>query len=258
MRLSAALSNGVLGTGAGWLHVRPRGPARAPRVGRRRRRVGVVLAATASLALHAAVGVYLWKAKFEPNYRQYAEEVTNVELVKPRPPPPPPPPPPSATPPPPPKLQPRPPATTLDLPLTIPPLPVAPVETRIETPAPPRIVEAPAPPAPPPEPPRSPVIQTPDWLRRPSGEDMARYYPARAQRMGVEGRATLSCTVGASGALQACAVASETPADQDFGAAALRMARLFKMRPMTKDGEPVSGGLVRIPIRFVLPKDEAA
>jgi protein TonB len=34
----------------------------------------------------------------------------------------------------------------------------------------------------------------------------------------------------------------------------MRMSRLFKMRPMTKDGSPVSGGTVRIPIVFRLPK----
>jgi protein TonB len=116
-------------------------------------------------------------------------------------------------------------------------------------------IEEPKPPAPPPpEPPRPSVITSPDWLRRPSGEDIARYYPERAQRMNVEGRATISCSVTAKGTLEGCSVQSEDPADQDFGSAALRMSRLFKMRPMTKDGAPVEGGTVRIPIRFVLPK----
>jgi protein TonB len=45
------------------------------------------------------------------------------------------------------------------------------------------------------------VITNPDWARRPTGEDIARYYPDRAQRMEVEGRATLSCTVNARGTL---------------------------------------------------------
>lgn len=233
---------------------RPRG---LPERRARRRGFGAVVAVLVSLSLHAMMGVYLWKAKFETHYREYSEDVTNLELVKPRPPPPipppPPPPPPNTPPPPPPKLQPRPPAAVADLPPTIPPLPVPPVEHPIEAPRPPpRVVEPPAPTAP--EPARPSVILNPDWLRKPSGEDFAHYYPSRAQRMSVEGHATLSCTVTASGGLEACAVVSEAPDDQEFGAAALRMAKLFKMRPMTRDGAPVSGGEVRIPIRFVLPK----
>jgi len=129
---------------------------------------------------------------------------------------------------------------------TIPPLPVPPVQERIEQPKPPA--------PPPPEPPRASVITQPDWVRRPSGEDLERYYPERAQRMEVEGRASISCTVDARGTLQNCSVASETPSDAGFGDAALRMSKLFKMRPMTKDGSPVDGGKIVIPIAFRLPK----
>jgi len=129
---------------------------------------------------------------------------------------------------------------------TIPPLPVPPVEHRIEEPKPPA--------PPPPEPPRPSVITQPDWLRKPTGEDVARYYPDRAQRMNVEGRATINCTVTAQGTLSACTISDEEPNDQGFGEAAMKMSRLFKMRPQTKDGSPVSGGVVRIPIVFRLPK----
>ena len=108
----------------------------------------------------------------------------------------------------------------------------------------------PKPPGPETEAPRPSVITNPDWGRRASGEDIARYYPDRAQRMEVEGRVTLSCKVTAKGLLEGCSVVSEDPADQDFGSAALRMTRLFKMRPQTKDGAPVEGGTVRIPLRF--------
>lgn len=83
---------------------------------------------------------------------------------------------------------------------------------------------------------------------------MARYYPDRAQRMSIEGSATISCTVNARGTLDSCSVTTETPAEAGFGEAAMKLSKLFKMRPQTKDGAPVDGGTVRIPLRFQLPK----
>jgi protein TonB len=208
---------------------------------------GVTIALLIALLAHGLLAFYLWKSKFEPRFQEYSDDVTDVALIKPQapPPPPPPPPPPNTPPPPPPKLQPRPPVSIPNAP-TIPPLPVPPVPVRVEEPKPPA--------PPPPEPPRPSVITQPDWVRRPSAEDLERYYPERAQRMNVEGRASISCTVDARGTLQNCSVASENPGDQGFGEAAMRMSRLFKMRPMTKDGSPVDGGKIVIPIAFRLPK----
>ena len=48
-----------------------------------------------------------------------------------------------------------------------------------------------------------------------------------------------------------CSVASEEPADQDFGSAALKISKLFKMRPQARDG--VAGHLRRYgPVRAAL------
>jgi TonB family protein len=97
------------------------------------------------------------------------------------------------------------------------------------------------------------LIAAPDWIRRPTGEDFAHYYPTKALRAEVTGRAVLSCEVTAEGALAGCKVLEDFPANFGFGEAVLKMAPLFRMRPITKDGQPVAGGVVRIPIRFLLP-----
>jgi TonB family protein len=110
----------------------------------------------------------------------------------------------------------------------------------------------------PPSKPSPSIITAPDWLQRPNGEDFSLAYPPAAMREEVEGRATITCGVAASGLLVDCSVMSEDPPEYGFGAAALSMAFKFRMRPMTKDGIPVDGGIVRIPMRFVLPKDKAS
>ena len=96
------------------------------------------------------------------------------------------------------------------------------------------------------------VVTTGKWERRPSGDDMARVYPDSAQRKNLSGRVILSCTVTSEGSLANCTSSDEEPAGEGFGEAALKMAPLFKMKPLTRDGKPVEGGTVRIPLCFSL------
>jgi protein TonB len=89
---------------------------------------------------------------------------------------------------------------------------------------------------------------------RAQGVDIMRYYPARAQRMAVEGMATITCDVTAPGRLTGCVIVSETPPDFGFGDAALKMSSLFKVKPLMSDGVAVDGGKITVPIRFKLPE----
>jgi TonB family protein len=101
--------------------------------------------------------------------------------------------------------------------------------------------------------PEPPAILAPDWVATPSVDDAQAAYPKAAAEKRLEGRATLKCGVNADGFLKDCASIAEEPAGQGFGAAALAIAPKFQMKPLTKDGVPVAGGTIRIPIRFANP-----
>jgi len=210
--------------------------------------VGIII----SVIVHAGLFFYLWKVNFQPHYDPPPPDPgVSLTMAHPLLTSPPPPPPtiartsPSLAP----HLTPTPtiPTTPLQFEPTLQPPdePLTPPVTLDPTPPQPPTMAQPARSAAP------PVITSPDWVRQPNGDDLAQYYPDRAQRLEKTGGASIQCTVTTSGSLSGCRVLSETPAGFGFGEATLKVARLFRMKPAMQGGQAVQG-IVTIPLVWQL------
>lgn len=94
-------------------------------------------------------------------------------------------------------------------------------------------------------------ITAPKWTRTMTPEGMALAYPQAAIKAGVKtGLGVVGCVVDIRGELTDCQVRHEDPVGLDFGAAAIEAAKLMAMNPWSKEGEPLDGLPIVLPIRF--------
>ena len=64
----------------------------------------------------------------------------------------------------------------------------------------------------------------------------------------------MRCVVDVIGHLRDCEITEEHPAGQGFGAATLKAARYFRVKPATRDGHPVEA-TITIPMRWKMDGD---
>jgi TonB family protein len=96
----------------------------------------------------------------------------------------------------------------------------------------------------------SSMITNPEWLKKPSEEEVLEFWPLAAMKAKIGGTATLRCKVTVDGLVNHCLVIAESPKDLGVGASALSMANLFRMKPLVRDGVPVGGAEMIIPVSF--------
>lgn len=95
------------------------------------------------------------------------------------------------------------------------------------------------------------------WIYRPTDAELRRFWPPDAVRDRVSGHALLACRVPRSGRPERCWVVSDTPAGIGFGAAAVQMAPLFRIRPVLRNGKVLPVPVI-VPVAFDIAKPPSA
>ncbi|HEX8233262.1 MAG TPA: energy transducer TonB [Caulobacteraceae bacterium] len=92
----------------------------------------------------------------------------------------------------------------------------------------------------------APAVQKdapPEWLVKPTEEQIWWAYPPTAGRSLMGGKARIRCRVQTNGLASGCEVLSEDPPGWGFGAAALGMTSLFRFSPRIHGGKPVEDSI---------------
>ncbi len=94
-----------------------------------------------------------------------------------------------------------------------------------------------------------PTDTDPDWLRKPTQEELQVLWPSQAAKEGIGGKATVSCLVDIRGSAYDCVAVSEDPPGKGFGGAAIGLSQQFQFRPAKLHGQPVISA-VNVPITW--------
>jgi TonB family protein len=97
------------------------------------------------------------------------------------------------------------------------------------------------------------TIRNADFAEQPDNNEMQRAFPVAALRSHVDGKATIRCMVERDATLVGCQILAEDPPGLGFGQATLNVAQHWKIRPMTVDGAPRTGGVFQRTVLWRLP-----
>ncbi|MBR7617873.1 TonB family protein [Phenylobacterium sp. 20VBR1] len=87
--------------------------------------------------------------------------------------------------------------------------------------------------------------------KRPTGEDLARYYPTQAMQERVEGLAVAVCRITPQFTLTGCVVSKEEPYGYGFGMALQYLTDTYELSPTGKDGAPITpGDIMSVGVQF--------
>jgi hypothetical protein len=101
----------------------------------------------------------------------------------------------------------------------------------------------------------SDLLTDPIWKKLPPADELWKFYPERAARLGISGFSVIICKVDESGKLTKCKVFGEDPRNENFGLALAKVATLLMQVGDTSiGGEKTVGRAVKVGARFTAAK----